>query len=135
MASWVSAALILLALAIILRARTLAEALWMTVLVMAVVGVLLLLFLRSATKGAISRSPLILKDAIDKQAGYISSDDLQFFVGKEGVAVTILRPAGTADFDGIKLDVVSEGQFLPAQTKVKIMRVEGRRIVVRPVGG
>lgn len=127
--------LILLVLSIILRAGTLAEALWMTVLVMAIVGVLLLLFLRSATKGAISRSPLVLKDAIDKQAGYISSEDLQFFVGKEGNAITILRPAGTADFDGIKLDVVTEGQFIEAQTKVKVMRVEGRRIIVRTVAG
>ena len=48
----------------------------------------------------------------------------------EGVAVTVLRPAGMAEFDGVKLNVVSDGEFIPEGERVRVSRVEGNRIVV-----
>ena len=51
--------------------------------------------LRSASKGIISKSPLIKKD---DESEYLSVDDMKFFVGKEGEAITILRPAAHAIF-------------------------------------
>ncbi|WML34888.1 NfeD family protein [Clostridium sp. OS1-26] len=48
-----------------------------------------------------------------------------------GTTLTILRPAGIADVNGIKLDVVSEGEFISKDRKIEIIKVEGRRIVVR----
>lgn len=124
------AGIICLAICVVLRAKTFAEGLWMTVVLLAIVGLMLLIFLRSATRGAISRSPLVLNDSIEKDASYISSEDLVFFIGKIGVAHTILRPAGTADVDGVKLDVVTDGEFIPAGTPIKITDVVGRRIIV-----
>jgi membrane-bound serine protease (ClpP class) len=53
-------------------------------------------------------------------------------VGKAGVALTALRPAGTAVFDGKRVDVVSEGTFVPKGEMVKVIAVEGLRVVVRP---
>ena len=44
---------------------------------------------------------------------------------------TVLRPAGMADFDGVKLNVVSDGEYIPAGTRVVVARVEGNRILVR----
>jgi len=49
------------------------------------------------------------------------------------VATTVLRPSGIVNFDGIKLDVVSEGEFIQPGSKVKIIKVEGRRIVVKKI--
>jgi membrane-bound ClpP family serine protease len=49
----------------------------------------------------------------------------------QGVATTVLRPAGTADFEGVKLDVVTEGEFIDKGARLQVIRVEGRRIVVR----
>jgi membrane-bound ClpP family serine protease len=125
--------IICLAVAVVIRANTLAEALWMIIILLAVVGLLLLIFLKSATKGAISRSPLVLKDAIDEQSGYISTADLKYFVGKTGKTLTTLRPSGMADFDGVRLDVVSNGEFIPVGCDVKITGVEGRKILVNRV--
>lgn len=125
------AGLTALILAVILKAKNFTDGLWMTLIIMAVVGVLLLFFLRSATKGAISKSPLILHDAITEDAGYISTQDMAFFIGKSGKTLTALRPAGMADFDGVRLDVISEGDFIPANTTVCIESIEGRRIIVR----
>ena len=50
--------------------------------------------------------------------------------GKTGHAITTLRPAGTAMIDGVRVDVVTDGEFLPADTKVTVLAVEGMRVVV-----
>jgi len=51
-------------------------------------------------------------------------------VGEVGVALTALRPAGRADFDGRLLDVVTEGEFLEKGAKVEIVAIHGNRVVV-----
>lgn len=60
--------------------------------------------------------------------------ELLALVGQQGQTLTVLRPAGTAEFGDQRLDVVAEGGFVPAGQKVKIIRVEGTRVVVRAVG-
>lgn len=54
-------------------------------------------------------------------------------LGMEGITLTPLRPSGIGLFAGKRLDILSEGEYLPAQTAVKIIRVEGNHLVVRPV--
>jgi len=50
--------------------------------------------------------------------------------GDSGTARTILRPAGTAIIGGIPVDVVTDGQFVEAGTKIRVLSVAGDRIVV-----
>ena len=52
-------------------------------------------------------------------------------VGKQGVALTKLRPAGRAEIDGEPLDVATEGDFIDAGEPVEIAEVHGNRIIVR----
>jgi membrane-bound serine protease (ClpP class) len=52
-------------------------------------------------------------------------------VGQQGSALTALRPAGTAEIGGERLDVVTEGEFIPAGTAVVVTRSDGYRHVVR----
>lgn len=122
--------LILLLVGVILSARTVLEAIIMIIVILALLGIALSFVLNSATKGFLSKK-LILLQTSKKEFGYIGTEDLSYFLGKEGVATSILRPAGTASFDGIKLDVVSEGEFIAKDMKIKVVKVEGRRIVVR----
>lgn len=124
--------LILLALGVILTAKSVFEALVMTIILIAILALALALMLRSASKGRLSRT-LILSDSLKKESGFSSTEDLSGYLGKEGVAATILRPSGTAEFDGVKLDVVTEGSFIPKGTRIKIINVSGRRVVVREV--
>ncbi|WP_050742071.1 NfeD family protein [Symbiobacterium thermophilum] len=72
---------------------------------------------------------LTLKDTAKDWSA--QAEDRARLVGREGVSLTVLRPAGTAVFDDQRLDVVTEGEFIPAGVPVKIVRVEGTRIVVR----
>jgi membrane-bound serine protease (ClpP class) len=50
-----------------------------------------------------------------------------------GVALTQLRPSGTASINGQRVDVVTEGGLIERGTAVKVVTVEGARIVVREV--
>ncbi len=51
-------------------------------------------------------------------------------VGETGVAHTILRPAGKAEFSGKLVDVVADGVFLDPGTRVRVIEVAGDRVVV-----
>jgi len=124
--------IILLVLGIVFTARSLLDALVILLIILAILAIALSLVLHSAARGRLSRA-LVLTDSLESQSGYIGTEDLEYFLGKEGTTITILRPSGTADFDGVRLDVVSEGDFIPIGTKVKIIKVEGRKIVVRPI--
>jgi membrane-bound serine protease (ClpP class) len=54
------------------------------------------------------------------------------WLGARGIALTPLRPAGTGLFQGERVDIISEGGYVAANTPVTIVRVEGARVVVRP---
>lgn len=56
---------------------------------------------------------------------------LNHLVGQFGRAVTPLRPSGVVDFDGRKLDGLSEGAMIAAGALVRAVRVRGGQIIVR----
>ncbi len=57
----------------------------------------------------------------------------QALVGKQGVAMTVLRPAGKAQIGDDFVDVVSEGAFISAGRKIEVLAVSGNRVVVREI--
>lgn len=108
-------------------------ALGMTVILLSIIAIAISISLHSAANGKLSRSRIVLNETESNEAGYRSSEDMQVFLGKEGVTTTVLRPTGMAEFDGVKLNVVSDGEFIQPGNKVQIARVEGSRIVVRTI--
>ena len=103
----------------------------MLLIVLLVLAIAISTSLRSITKGRLSKSPLIHSDTESNEDGYRSIQDLAVFMDKEGTATSVLRPTGIADFEGVRLNVSSEGDFIPAGTKVRIVKVEGAKILVR----
>lgn len=108
-------------------------ALGVTLIILAVVAIVISLALRSVHKGKLSKSPIILNDSENAADGYVATRDMEVFLGKEGVTTTVLRPAGMAEFDGVKLNVVADGEYMAKDTRVLVERVEGARVVVRKV--
>jgi membrane-bound serine protease (ClpP class) len=51
-------------------------------------------------------------------------------IGDEGVARTILRPAGKATFGDALVDVVADGEFIDPGSRVRVRGVEGERVIV-----
>ena len=73
----------------------------------------------------------VLHDQSTSRRGFVSAQPRTELVGRTGVVTTELRPSGTAEIDGRPVDVVSEGAFLPKGTNVRVVTVEGARVVVR----
>ncbi|MGC7873862.1 NfeD family protein [Desulfosporosinus sp. SYSU MS00001] len=75
-----------------------------------------------------------LKTRQTKQEGYVAPKvHYETFLGKQGIALSQLRPAGTADFNGERLDVVTEGGFIANGSKIVVIEVEGTRVIVRQI--
>ena len=106
-------------------------ALGLTIVILAVIGISISVSLRSVTKGRLSKSPIILKQRETSADGYIATADMDVFTNREGVTTTVLRPTGIAEFDGVRLNVVSEGEYIPKLTPVRVTRVDGMSVVVR----
>lgn len=103
----------------------------MLLIVLLVLTIAISTSLRSITSGRLSKSSLVHSETENNEDGYRSTEDLAVFQEREGVTATVLRPTGIADFDGVRLNVSSEGDFIPMGTKVRIIKVEGAKILVR----
>ncbi len=98
--------------------------------VLLVITAMLIWLYKSATKGGRVSKLLMLNTRTSSEEGYTSTSSSNDLVGLEGITTTVLRPAGTGDFQGRKLDVVTDGEFIPKGTPIRITKVEGFRIVV-----
>lgn len=76
---------------------------------------------------------IILGMELRKDFGFTSTVSNNMLLGLEGVVVNALRPAGIIEVDGERIDVVSEGGFIEKNERVKIVKIEGRRIVVKKI--
>jgi membrane-bound serine protease (ClpP class) len=74
---------------------------------------------------------LIHSDAATTAEGFLSALPRGDLIGKTGVAITDLRPAGVATVDGERMDVVTEGEYIPSGVRVEVIRTESYRHVVR----
>lgn len=106
------------------------------ILTLAITMVLLVVLMFSLGR-YLPRSPslnrLILAPDLASDMGYTSADSLDELVGRTGLALTTLRPSGMAEIGGERVDVVSQGMFIPAGETIEVVRVRGARVEVRPV--
>jgi membrane-bound serine protease (ClpP class) len=68
----------------------------------------------------------------ERTVGEIGTDRPEL-LNQTGKALTTLRPSGMAVISGKRIDVVTEGPFIEPGTTVKVVAVEGMRVVVRSV--
>ncbi len=77
---------------------------------------------------------LTLQNKQNSKEGYVApTPGLSLFTEKEGIALTPLRPSGSAEIEGHRLDVVTEGEFIHTGMRVKVIKVEGSRVVVKEI--
>ncbi len=115
---------------IYLASPTPTAATWSILGAIAAVIVTIIVLLRMGTRLTIWRR-LLLDTEETQDRGYVAQSDLKSLQDRRGIAVTSLRPAGTAEVDGERIDVVTSGEYVARDTPVRVIRVEGRRVVVR----
>lgn len=74
---------------------------------------------------------VVLMDSTDTESGYVSNINRTELLHRIAKTSTPLRPAGTIELDGERIDVVSDGSYIDRGKSVIIIKVEGSRIVVR----
>lgn len=102
-------------------------------IVIAVLGIFVVLYLSNSKKNAGMLDELVLDERQQNRDGYTSVIDKSKFLGAVGVCMTDLRPAGTIMIDGEPVDVVSEGGFVKQGLSVKVINVDGSRVMVRQI--
>lgn len=115
---------------ILLTAKTVEQGLTITVIVVVLLAVMLtvvLLFLKTV------KPPFVLEDELKAEHGQLNASDLEYLVGKEGVASTDLKPAGKCDIEGVEFDVRAEGRYIEKGTRVRINRIYENTIMIKEI--
>jgi membrane-bound ClpP family serine protease len=93
-------------------------------------GIFLALWIKMFPKTGVGKLLTLQSDGKAFKSG---PPELAALVDKEGVAQTDLRPAGMAVLDGQRRDVVSESGYIARGAKVRVILVQGSRVVVREI--
>lgn len=108
------------------RVATYLLAILLTVLILAIIW-----FVRSFQRGKLSKSFLVLNDSISGASTPDVEQAKRNLIGKTGKALTALRPAGIAEIEGKRYDVMTAGAFLEKGQKLEVVNAEGMHILVR----
>jgi membrane-bound serine protease (ClpP class) len=77
---------------------------------------------------------LVLDEGELRELGFgVGSAELEKLLGKTGRTLTTLRPAGKARFGQDILDVITEGDFVESNQEIKVIKIEGNKIIVERV--
>ena len=103
-------------------------------LAVALLGAIILLFVMAKflPKTNIFKK-FVLSDAEKTDKGFSSHSTSKLLIGAQGIALTTLRPSGTAEINGNKVDVVTESEYLEKGSKIKVIGVEGIKVIVREI--
>lgn len=115
---------------IVMTAKNVEQGLTITVVVVVLLAVMLTVVLLILKR---VNPPFILKDELKPEHGYLNESDLEYLVGKEGIASTDLKPAGKCDIEGVEFDVRAEGRYVAKGTKVRINRIHENTIMIKEI--
>jgi len=97
------------------------------------IAIIIIILFSKTQKGKGLWNKFILKEKLTSEEGFIPAETQNELVGKNGVTITALRPAGTALIDEKRVDVLTEGGFVEANRPVVVVKAEGTWVVVREV--
>ncbi len=121
--------IVLLIASVIVSAKNITQAVAALIIAFAASAVALFFIIRYAPKSRFYDN-IVLKTSLTKEAGFEATENYNIYEGKEGIAVTTLRPAGIAEIEGRRIDVVTDGTYIEAGNRIRIVKTEGRKIIV-----
>ncbi|MBM4142397.1 MAG: hypothetical protein FJ225_02210 [Lentisphaerae bacterium] len=107
-----------------------AAGMYIALAIVMLAGVSIVLWIRFFPRTGIGRKMAASRDLGDAKA---VNPDMAALLGREGEALSDLRPGGYARIDGKRVDVITEGAMLARGARVRVVRVESNRVVVRKV--
>lgn len=114
---------------IILTAKSVSAGIVMAIVVIIILAVMLAVIMTILSSKKM-KSPIVLREDVKGEQGFLSSSDLEYLVGREGIAATDLHPAGKGNFDGIEFDILSGGSFIKKGQSITISKVKDNKLIV-----
>ncbi len=101
--------------------------------VLVLVPLTLLFAFKTLPKTPLGRRLILDGPTFGETSGTAVKGGLESLLGKEGRALSPLRPAGVASIDGKRVDVVTRGLMIEKGARLKVTRIEGNRVIVDPL--
>lgn len=121
--------IVCLVVGIILTAKNVSAGIVMVIVVIVILGIMLAVIMTILSSKKM-KSPIVLREDVKGEQGFLNSSDLEYLIGREGNATTDLRPAGKGNFDGIEFDILSSGNFIKKGKHIIISRVKDNKLIV-----
>ena len=77
------------------------------------------------------KSPIKLDTDLSGKDLFIEGKDMEYLIGQKGEAITDLRPSGKGEFNGVKLDILSSGEFIVKGSRLEITEINNNKVMVR----
>ena len=115
---------------IFLTGRDTSERLTVGIITIVIVAVMLLVSVILFSSGKL-KSPIRLETDLQGKDLFLEEKDMEYLIGKKGVAVSDLRPAGKGEFDGVLLDVESSAYYIKKDASLIITEIRNNKIIVK----
>ncbi len=106
-------------------------AMFSLLIIVVLLAVMAILVFRSALRGKLSRSPVVLNTTINAGSTDRNDEQMRHLIGKRGTTVTALRPSGIAMIDGVRVDVSSEAEFIDKDAEIEVVSTDGMKVLVK----
>lgn len=113
---------------IFLTGRNISERIIVGLIAILVIAVLLVVSIMVFNSKNV-KSPIKLDTDLQGRNLFIEEKDMEYLIGKKGVAITDLRPSGKGEFDGVKLDIITSG-FIAKGSGLVINEIKNNKIFV-----
>ena len=117
---------------VVLAAPSPQQGLLTMAIALAVILVAIPVFIKIFGKARFVRH-LVLSNAETTEKGFVHAAAKTELLGLTGTTLTVLRPAGSVQIAGLRTDAIAEGEFIEKGEQVKVIRVEGNKVVVAAV--
>lgn len=77
--------------------------------------------------------PIVLNQSTARDEGFTAAQERTELLGKEGVAEMNLHPAGRALFSGVRVNVITRGEFIEKGSNVRVVETHGAHIIVEKI--
>ena len=74
-----------------------------------------------------------MDEEVKFEDGMLNPSDLEYLIGKEGVAVSELRPAGKGRFNEVVFDILSEGTWISRGSRIRIVKIRENHLIVKEI--
>ena len=113
---------------VFLTGRDMSERIMVGVIAIVIIAIVLVVSIIIFNSKKI-KSPIKLETDLQGKNLFIEEKDMEYLLGRKGVAITDLRPSGKGEFDGVKLDVITTG-YIKKGTELTITAIKNNKIFV-----